>query len=116
MDDAALVRKITRQLLSQYGLSSTDEAVHGADAVAKVKMAMDAGRSYDAILMDSSMKIMCGPEAAEAIRKLGYKGKIFGVTGHSDEASINEFLRKGADRVIVKPMTQGALSQILDGN
>ena len=36
---------------------------------------------FDIIFMDNIMTTMNGPEAAEAIRALGYRGKIVGLTG-----------------------------------
>ena len=114
VDDAPLVRKMMSRLLLHHNLKA-DEATNGAEAIAKVKLAMSVGQSYDVILMDSSMRIMGGPEATRAIRKLGFSGKIFGVTGHSDEGSIDDFLAKGADKVILKPMTKDTLTIIIEG-
>ena len=102
------------RLLLHHNLKA-DEATNGAEAIVKVKLAMSIGQSYDVILMDSSMRIMGGPEATRAIRKLGFAGKIFGVTGHSDEGSIDDFLAKGADKIILKPMTKDTLTMIIEG-
>ena len=107
---------MTRQLLKVYGVDDTDEACNGAEAIAKVQMAMSAGQSFDGILMDSSMRVMGGPEATQLIRELGYTGKIYGVTGDADETSLAEFLGRGADRIIPKPMTKDSLCLILGGN
>ena len=106
---------MTRQLLKVYGVDDTDEACNGAEAIAKVQMAMSAGQSFDGILMDSSMRVMGGPEATQLIRELGYTGKIYGVTGDADETSLAEFLGRGADRIIPKPMTKDSLCLILGG-
>ena len=38
-------------------------------------------KSYDLILCDNIMPNMCGPEAVALMRKIGYRGPIFGVTG-----------------------------------
>jgi CheY-like chemotaxis protein len=49
---------------------------------------------------------MLGTTATEIIRKeLAYTGIIIGVTGNATAADIDEFLAKGADDVIVKPLT-----------
>ena len=38
-------------------------------------------KQYDLILCDNIMPNMCGPEAVALMRKIGYRGPIFGVTG-----------------------------------
>lgn len=46
---------------------------------------------------------MNGTEATRAIRTLGYKGLVIGVTGNALGVDIQEFLDCGADHVMVKP-------------
>ena len=41
-------------------------------------------KSYDLILCDNIMPNMCGPEAVALMRKIGYRGPIFGVTGNDN--------------------------------
>ena len=55
--------------------------------------------------MDSSMPFMGGLQATKKIRELGYKGKIFGVTGNAFQSDIEEFIAHGADEVLVKPLS-----------
>ena len=57
---------------------------------------------------------MDGPTAAEAIRSLGYRGRIVGVTGNAMQHDIDHFLRKGADRVLIKPVDIKALLQLMN--
>lgn len=54
-----------------------------------------------AILIDSNMPVMNGPDAVVEIRKLGYHFPIFGVTGDEE---IETFIRAGADGVMLKPV------------
>ena len=56
---------------------------------------------------------MDGPSATEAIRSLGYYGRIVGVTGNAMQHDIDHFLSKGADRVLVKPVDIEALLQLV---
>ena len=52
--------------------------------------------AFDMVLMDSSMPVMSGPDAAREMRRIGFAGPIIGVTGDSNTA---EFFASGADMV-----------------
>ena len=58
---------------------------------------------YDVILMDYQMPNMDGPTAIRAIRSLGYKGVIIGVTGNVMALDQQEMIAAGADDVLSKP-------------
>ena len=105
VDDSALNRKMLTKLFKTVG-QTVEEAVDGQDAVNKVKGRMNEGLpEYDAILMDFVMPIMDGPAATRAIRRLGYAGRIFGVTGNGMAADVKVFTDSGVDRVMVKPFS-----------
>ena len=69
---------------------------------------------FDLILMDYYMPKMIGPDATSAIRKLGYTGKILGVSGAMDD-DVHHFIESGADLVLCKPITLTALWKALRG-
>ena len=54
---------------------------------------------YDAVLMDSVMPVLDGPAATVRLRQLGYRGKVFGVTGSAMPSDIAHFVASGADEV-----------------
>jgi CheY-like chemotaxis protein len=59
---------------------------------------------YDLILMDYQMPRMDGPTAITRIRRLGYTGKIVGLTGNVLDSD-KEFMRTaGANHVLSKPV------------
>ena len=89
------------------------EAGTGLEAVQLVKDSMGNGVPFDAIFMDNSMPGMDGPEATKEIRKLGFVGKIFGVTGHADQNDIESFIASGADEVLVKPVKIAKFKDVL---
>jgi len=77
-------RKMLGKLLRSVG-HVCEEANDGDVAVAKAKSEHEAGRKYDAVLMDFIMPTMDGPTATEAIRAAGITWPIFGVTGNGLE-------------------------------
>lgn len=56
---------------------------------------------------------MNGTMAAQLMRELGYKGKIYGITGNALKADIDEFLECGADEVLIKPLKDEDFMHIL---
>ncbi len=68
--------------------------------------------SFDLILMDYYMPNMNGPVAIEAIRRMGFKGMIVGVSGVMDD-DVNHFVQAGANLVMCKPITLAALWKAL---
>lgn len=59
------------------------------------------------------MPAMNGSEAAFRIRGLGYKGVILGITGNDFQADIDEYIRCGADLVIIKPLDASKFEEAL---
>lgn len=106
VDDSSINRKFTRKLLENLKYIC-EEADDGDVAVAMVREAFQskgAKSQYDIIFMDNLMPRMNGPEAAALIRRMGFTGVIMAVTGNALQADIDEFKRKGADEVLIKPV------------
>ena len=99
VDDSGMSRKMMCRILVSDG-HYVDEAEDGEKAVEAVKI----DSSYDAILMDSHMPKMNGPEAAKIMRLLGYKGVILGITGETGVEDLDDFIKQGASRVLIKPV------------
>ena len=114
VDDVRLTRKMMRRMLLPCGCT-VDEASDGMQAIELVRVSISRGRPYDIILMDHQMPRMSGPEAAAAIRRLGYIGLIVGVSGLVLEEDEEVFLSHGANRVVSKPLDMAKLSNILKG-
>ena len=103
VDDAALNRKMLSRLIGGR-FKSVVEAEDGKQALEIVMLAINESEEVpDIILMDFIMPVMDGPTASKAIRDIGYKGIIIGVTGNALPADIDTFLSHGADRVLTKP-------------
>ena len=84
--------------------------VDGVEAVERASR-----QRFDLILMDISMPRMDGLEATRRIRKGGQSAAvpIIGVTANASPDKVPDFLAAGMDDVIVKPITRGALANVL---
>ena len=111
VDDVATNRKMLRKLLEQKG-HICEEA---GDGIIALRMLNENGQvPYDAIFMDYVMPNMNGPDATRAIRELGYKGLIVGVTGNSHDDDQEYFMNAGLTYIIIKPLKMNKLSEIMD--
>ena len=66
--------------------------------------------------MDFQMPNMDGPTAASAMRKMGYKGPIIGVTGNVMAVDAELYMSKGADKVLFKPVDANKIDFAVRGN
>ena len=112
VDDVPMNRKMLKRLLIAR-FDECDEAENGQQAVDMAKSAMALGLCYDIITMDYQMPIMDGVTATRSIRKLGYKGRIIGVTGNAFQEDVDSFIRSGANIVLTKPLSKASLEEYL---
>ena len=112
VDDSPLVRKYHRRTLSAFNVM-IDEACDGFEAIDAVRESIEANQCYDAILMDASMPTLDGMQASKRVRELGFRGKIFGVTGNAFQSDIDDFINHGADEVVIKPVSLEMYSYII---
>jgi CheY-like chemotaxis protein len=122
VDDVSSNRKMLIRILKMQDLcggatssgGSTIEAVDGVCAVEVMSKALRGeGPMPDVILMDFVMPNMTGPEATAAIRELGYKGLVLGVTGNALPDDIDYFRKCGADDVFLKPVDVSKLKETI---
>ena len=116
VDDSQPSRKILAQLLGLAGHMCT-QADDGLAAVTEISLMMmkrEEGEQmhtqYDAVLMDSRMPKMNGPEATHEMRGLGFTGAIIAISGHNDRT---EFDAAGADIVMMKPVSLAQVTKSL---
>ena len=110
VDDSLPSRKMLCRLLKNAGYHCT-QAENGQECVdMMVRDRDDESHSTDnkkiaqLIFMDFEMPIMTGPEAAKALRNLGFKLPIVGVTGNVLPADKTYFMKMGANEVLSKPL------------
>lgn len=111
VDDNVVNRKVARNCLKNYSFH-LDEAESGPQAIEMVRQSR-----YDIIFMDHMMPMMDGIEAAEIIRRdCGENGTvpvIIALTANAMEGMRQQFLDKGFQDFIAKPLDRKELGQLL---
>ncbi len=98
VDDQALFREGLRTLLSlQPGLEIVGEAVHGEEAVRRVK---ELGPQV--VLMDLRMPVLDGVEATRRVRASNPRCQVIVLTTFDDDEEVFEALRAGAVGYLLK--------------
>lgn len=97
VDDAAFMRKRTRELLQANGYAVI-EASNGADAVSKYEK-----EKPGLVLMDITMPVLDGIGALRAIKALDRDAKVVIVTALGQRSMVLEAIRAGAKDFVVKP-------------
>ena len=140
VDDSMACRTMTRKSIMVSGKSATkiccDMAADGKKGVDMVKYNMqfydkanmnaadnesamaDSKKIsceglYDIIFMDYQMPVMDGPTAIKAIRAMGFKGRIVGLTGNALQSDQDYMRDSGADDVLLKPVSQEVLEAVI---
>jgi len=119
-DDIPLNRKILLKMLKkiessfeqQYSVRFVcKEADDGVTAIQQVNGYVD---NFDIIFLDNIMLSMNGPETAQQLRQEHhFTGNIIGVTGNALEVDISDFLLHGADKILIKPVSNELLCPVL---
>ena len=119
VDDTMSNRKMLCRVLRSR-CSVLEQADDGQKAVDMVKQSLLASDSlssasppFDLILMDFVMPVMDGPTAIKEIRKLGYNGLIFGLTGNVLDSDKDLMLANGANFVLFKPFNMDAFDNAM---
>ncbi len=114
-DDVAANQAVARALLETAG-HAVDCVGDGAQAVAAVSDATEAGQPYDAVLMDVMMPGMDGLEATRRIRALAgpvARTPILAVTASAFAADIAACRDAGMDGHVAKPIEREAMLAML---
>jgi len=112
VEDNPINRFVVRQLLEDDG-HRVDEATSGTRGVERA-----AARPYDLILMDIGMPELDGVAATRAIRTgsgASRNSPIIALTAHALPEDLARFTEAGMNGTLVKPLSRGALRDILAG-
>ncbi|MBC8945310.1 MULTISPECIES: chemotaxis response regulator CheY [Xenorhabdus] len=111
VDDFSTMRRIVRNLLKELGFNNVDEALDGAEALAKLRTA-----EFDFVISDWNMPNIDGLELLKTIRsdeKLAALPVLM-VTAEAKKENIIAAAQAGASGYVVKPFTAAILEEKLN--
>jgi two-component system, response regulator YesN len=111
VDDETIEREGIRDNLnwSQLGFDRVETAADGRQALQMVEQSPPS-----ILLTDIRMPFMDGLELCKAVRVISPETKVIILTGHDEFPYAQEAVRLGASDLILKPVTAGELSKILE--
>jgi CheY-like chemotaxis protein len=98
-----------RTLLARVLASSGYQVLAARDGAEALEAARRRGGRVDVLLADLVMPRMSGPALADALRRQHPGAKVLFMTGHTDDALVQDRLLDGAVELIHKPFTSEAL-------
>lgn len=115
MDDDAGIREMAGDLLEHMGCE-TALARDGAQAVELYKQALDAGRGFDAVILDLVVPGGMGAEPTmKKILELDPRARGIVTTGYADDVILDDYRGRGFMNVIIKPYDVRQLREMLQG-
>ena len=106
VDDAAFMRMMIKNTLTQQGYTDIVEAQDGAEAVTKF-----AEENPDLVFMDITMPNMDGLQALKKIKEDHPDAKIVMCTAMGQETMVLDAIKSGAKDFIVKPFTPERIAE-----
>ncbi|WP_244481062.1 ATP-binding protein [Methylobacterium sp. Leaf102] len=111
-DDSAVNREVACAALARCGITRIVTVVDGREAVEACR-----AQAFDLVLMDGSMPVLDGYDAARAIRaeeaSSGRRIPIVALTAHVIGAAAEAWRDAGMDGTLTKPFTLAALAAML---
>jgi DNA-binding NarL/FixJ family response regulator len=96
-DDHALVRQGLKAFLERQGFQVACEAANGQEA-----LQMAAKAQPDVAILDISMPLLNGIDAARELKKSSSKAKVILLTKHDEDHYVTEALRAGVSGYVLK--------------
>ena len=106
VDDAAFMRMMIKNTLTQQGYTDIVEAQDGAEAVTKF-----AEENPDLVFMDITMPNMDGLQALKKIKEDHPGARIVMCTAMGQETMVLDAIKSGAQDFIVKPFTPERIAE-----
>ena len=108
-DDHTLVRQGLKAFLENLGFQVTCEASNGQEAVE-----MAAKAQPDVAILDVSMPILNGIDAARELKRLSPKTKVIVLTKHDEAQFVTDAIRAGVRGYVLKSQVASDLHQAIE--
>lgn len=109
-EDNPINQKVMLMMLKGIGFVKVDTAADGKEVIELLKANL---LLYDLILMDISMPVLSGLEAAMEIRKMGLRLPIIAMTANALKDDVDEYFKKGMNDYVPKPVDRKLLMKVL---
>jgi len=96
-DDHALIRQGLKAFLEKQGFQVVGEASDGQEALRSVEKTQP-----DVAIIDISMPVLNGVDAARELKKSALKTKVILLTQHDEDQYVTEALRAGVNGYVLK--------------
>ncbi|MEK6742548.1 MAG: PAS domain S-box protein [Nitrospirota bacterium] len=113
MDDEPIVRVVAGELLRELG-HEAEFAEHGDSAIEKYRRAKDAGRPFDVVILDLTIRGgMGGEEAFRKLKEIDPGVKAVVSSGYSDDEVVATYRQYGFRDFLKKPYDMRELARVL---
>ena len=110
VDDNKVNLKVAAKILKELEIS-VEEVDNGFSCIEKIQN----GESYDMILLDDMMPRMSGSETLVQLKKItGFSIPVIALTANAIEGMKEEYLKKGFDDYLAKPISRKELYRVLN--
>jgi two-component system, cell cycle sensor histidine kinase and response regulator CckA len=113
MDDDDTIRHMLNTMLTLGGYS-VELTKDGHEAIAQYTKAMEAGKPFDAVIMDLTVPGgMGGKDSIAKLLEMDPAAKVIVSSGYSTDPVMNDFKKFGFSAAVTKPYTIGELEKTL---
>ena len=114
MDDEEIIRNLTTEILGTLG-HTVEVAKHGQEAIEKYESAMAAGKPFDIVILDLTVRGgMGGLETIQKLLEIDPAVKAIVSSGYSDDVNMATYEKQGFKAFLNKPYDVDTLREILD--
>jgi two-component system cell cycle sensor histidine kinase/response regulator CckA len=114
MDDEVAIRDVVRRMVSALG-HDVEVAAHGEEALDKYRQSMAAGKPFDLVVLDLTIKGGLGGEGTiRQLLALDPNVKAVVSSGYSDDPIVSDYRSYGFSALLTKPYQLGQLRDCLD--
>jgi DNA-binding NarL/FixJ family response regulator len=108
-DDHSLILQGLKTLLERQGFQVVSEAANGQEVLKKAEKTQP-----DVAIIDISMPVLNGIDAARELRKSSPKTKVILLTQHEEDQYVTEALRVGVKGYVLKSQAAGDLVHAIE--